>query len=122
MATTRVRISESQFQALVQGRSLPLPECDLTLVLDDTLGFDQLVRAIHHAMPIEHVSLADRCIELTTDRERLLYWLLRLLQSARTTAVLGALQCLDDFDCAPASDRARQLLRLGEPGGHNHDT
>ena len=112
---TCIAINDRQFCDLVANRVLLVPDADAMLVLDH-LSFEDMLRAVHQAMPLEHVELADRCVALTTERDRLLYWTLRLLQSSRTTAVLGAMRCLEELECAPASERARNILRLGEPG------
>ena len=115
-----IRLDEEQFRDLIKHRVLSLPDHDVELALTE-LSLTQLLRAVHHAMPLEHLSLGDRCVVLAAERERLMYWVLRLLQESRAATVLGAMRCLADMRCSPTSEQARNLLSLGEPGLHLSD-
>jgi hypothetical protein len=62
-------------------------------------------------MAIENVRLA-------AEKERLIYWLLRMIHPDQNDydVLNGAALCLVDLGYAPNSDRARSMLTIGEPG------
>lgn len=66
---------------------------------------------------------ANAQLELVANKERLIYHVLSVLmrgQDARSGSEperrQRALRCLVDLDCAWGTDRARRMLKLGEPG------
>ena len=66
---------------------------------------------------------ANAQLELAADKERLIYWLLRVLAESTGPVITkhgdavdhGAALCLDSFGYAPHSERAIRMLELGEP-------
>ena len=56
---------------------------------------------------------------LLGDRERCIYWLLRVMERSDTTPQdvgIGILNCLLDMDYHPAADRSKAMLEMGEAG------
>ncbi len=57
-------------------------------------------------------------LELGVEKQRLCYWLIRLIHASGWTGEVeeGARRCLIDVGYDPRSDLARQLIEFGEPG------
>ncbi len=62
-------------------------------------------------------SNAELLVTLGLEKQRLCYWLIRMIQASGWTGDVekGALQCLIDVGYDPHSQLARQLIELGEP-------
>ena len=62
--------------------------------------------------------MANENVRLAAEKERLIYWLLRMIYGDEhdEDVLNGAALCLVDLDYAPNGDRAKSMLTLGEPG------
>ncbi len=60
---------------------------------------------------------AELLLALGVEKQRLCYWLIRMIQASGWTGDVeeGARQCLIDAGYDPRSQLARQLIELGEP-------